>query len=567
MISKINTTAIEYSKEELEDSEILPEDIALDLHATAPPATPGRIFWEDDRYVQLGLASIDCSGFFSRLSDEDKSSFKKHIIIYGDSLTLGGASLLTLVRCFSSTGKEHPPKRFDVSWASKCIENNAFRYNKTKALQFLEFWNDRYPGAVSDGTLNFLAQVASSRNKSNNVESDDPEKSWLSNEEYSDVLRAIWNFYDETGALQPTLIRLLSMQYARRPIQLRSLKFCDLKIGHEKVLTKIPDPEIHFPSAKEQDVDEDFRGGKFEIHPVAEHLWNMLMIQKRHIKVLFQETMGIEVSESQLEELPIFTTKLRITNACKSLKNKLGLDPVQNTNDALFHLPSGLIMKVVTYEGNGASTDARKRNYPAHPPLPVSHRTGRPIVVTATRLRHTRVRQLARQGVKKSVVSYWLGHNDDNALKSYYHDPAEEARQLDQAMSKGLTPIAMAFHGRIIATDAESTHPDDPNKRIEFAKGYQLSYVGRCGKYSFCSTTSIPIPCYMCKNFEPLVDAPHEEVLKALLYRQQQEQELIRPGSMRDLLNPIDLTMDIMAVRRCIQLCDAKRKSMSESKC
>lgn len=206
MIRKINTTAIKYLEEELEESEILPEDIALDLHATAPPVTLGRTFWEDDRYVQLGLASIDCSNFFSRFSDEDKSSFKKHIIIHGDSLTLGGVSLLALVRSFSSTGNDHPPEKLDVSWASKCIENYGFRYNKTKVLQFLEFWNDRYPGVVSDDTLNFLAQAASSRNKSNNVESDDPEKSWLSNEEYADVLQAIWKFYDETGAHQPTLI-------------------------------------------------------------------------------------------------------------------------------------------------------------------------------------------------------------------------------------------------------------------------------------------------------------------------------------------------------------------------
>lgn len=564
---KSNTAAAGQLDEELGALGIQQEDIAVDLHATAPPEMPGRIFWEDDRYIQLGLNSVDCSIFLSRLSNADKASFKKHIITHGEDQTLSSSSLLSLMQGFSLGGKNSPPKKFDLLWASNSIENSVFRSNKYKIQKFLEYWSDRYPGAVSNDALDFLAQAAPIKNKSNNVESDDPEKSWLSEDEYADVLRAIWNYYDEKDAHQPTLIRLLSMQYARRPVQLRSLKFCDLKTGAEKILSKIPDPEIHFPAAKEQDADEDFRGGKFEIHPVADHLWNMLMIQKKHIKVLFLETMGIELSKSQLEQVPIFTTALRIKNACNSLKDKLGLDPVLNTDDSLFHLPSGLIGRVLKFDGNGGSTNARKRNYPAHPPLPVSSRTGRPIVVTATRLRHTRARQLARQGVKRSVVSYWLGHNDDNALKSYYHDPAEEARQLDKAMSKGLTPIAMAFHGRIICTDAESTHPNDPSKRVELAKGYQLHYVGRCGKYSFCSTTSIPIPCYMCKNFEPLVDAPHQEVLEALLYRQQQEQELIRPGSMRHLLDPIDLSMDIMAVRRCIQLCDAKRKSMNQPQC
>lgn len=564
---KVNTAAAAQPDEELEALDIQQEDLAVDLYATAPPEIPERIFWDDDCYVQLGLGSVDCSLFMSRLPNEDKESFKKHILTHGQDQTLSSSSLLHLVQAFGYSGRELPPKKFDVIWASSSLDNITFRHNKYKVRKFLEYWSDRHPGAVSNDALNFLAKAAPFKNKSNNVESDDPEKSWLSDDEYADVMKAIWNFYDETNAHQPTLIRLLSMQYARRPVQLRSLKFCDLKSGAEKMLSKIPDPEIHFPSAKEQDADVDFRGGKFEIHPVADHLWNMLMIQKKHIKVLFFETMGIELSESELEQVPVFTTALRIKNACDSLKNKLGLDPVLNTGDSLFHLPSGLIGKVLSYESNGGSTDVRKRKYPAHPPLPISIRTEQPIVVNATRLRHTRVRQLARQGVKKSVVSYWLGHNDDNALKSYYHDPAEEARQLDLAMSKGLTPIAMAFHGRIICTDAESTHPTDPSKRVELAKGYELHYVGRCGKFSFCSTTSIPIPCYMCKNFEPLMDAPHQEVLEALLYRQQQEQELIRPGSMRNLLNPIDLSMDIMAVRRCIQLCDAKRKSMNQPQC
>ncbi|EGH18614.1 hypothetical protein Pgy4_37226, partial [Pseudomonas savastanoi pv. glycinea str. race 4] len=57
-------------------------------------------------------------------------------------------------------------------------------------------------------------------------------------------------------------------------------------------------------------------------------------------------------------------------------------------------------------------------------------------------------------------------------------------------------PIAQAFHGRIIATDAEATHPDDSMKRLELAKNGQLLYMGKCGKFTFCSTTSVPVPCY-----------------------------------------------------------------------
>ncbi|EGH16229.1 hypothetical protein Pgy4_24463, partial [Pseudomonas savastanoi pv. glycinea str. race 4] len=71
-----------------------------------------------------------------------------------------------------------------------------------------------------------------------------------------------------------------------------------------------------------------------------------------------------------------------------------------------------------------------------------------------------------------------------------------------------------------------------------------------------------PVPCSRCRVFEPLVDAPHEEVLEALIYCQAQELAVIKPGSMRNLLNPIDLSADIRAVERCIALCKAKREQM-----
>ena len=56
------------------------------------------------------------------------------------------------------------------------------------------------------------------------------------------------------------------------------------------------------------------------------------------------------------------------------------------------------------------------------------------------------------------------------------------------------------------------------------------------------------------------MDAPHEEVLAALRFRQAQENEMVKLGSARNLLIPIDLSDDIRAVERCIQLCKIKRE-------
>jgi hypothetical protein len=174
-------------------------------------------------------------------------------------------------------------------------------------------------------------------------------------------------------------------------------------------------------------------------------------------------------------------------------------------------------------------------------------------------MRHTRARQLARQGVPKHMLSHWLGHTSEKSLDAYYNDPAEEARQLDEAMAPVLAPLAMAFAGTLIDSDDQATRASDPTSKLEFACAGELQSVGRCGKHSFCATTSVPIPCYRCKHFEPLVDAPHQEVLEALVQRQTAEQQMLRIGGLRNLLIPIDLSADIRAVENCIARCNAHK--------
>ncbi|TDV37504.1 hypothetical protein EDF87_12540 [Pseudomonas helmanticensis] len=545
-----------------EQDPLRPEDIALDLDATARHAPKRRIFWDDDRLVQLGRPSIYCSRLLSNLTQESKYSFKKTLLEYRDEKSASSDMVMRLVGAMLTASKEHPPTVFDSQWASQALKFTSFRQLKRPIRLFLEYWRSRYPTAVGEEMLNLLAQARGVPITSNNAESDDPDKSWLTDEEYDDLLRVTWDHYDRSGATQPALIRLLSMQYARRPSQLSNLKFGDLKAGSSKVIAELAENEIHFPAAKERYVEIEFRGGKFEAHPIADHLWNLLTIQRINIKILFEQSLNLTLTTDEVESLPVFTTQDRVLKAADTLRNTLSLNPREHLDDQLFHTVPTYLGRVIAFSRNMPIFPKRGNLTPesTRSLLPVSRRTGKPILLTAIRLRHTRIRQLARQGVPKPILSYWLGHNDDDALKSYFNDPAEKARQIDERISPGLAPIAQAFHGRIIASDEEATHPSDPLKRLELAKDGFLSYVGRCGKFSFCATTSIPIPCYRCRNFEPLVTAPHEEVLEALRYRQAQEQEVIKPGSLRNLLIPIDLSTDIRAVERCIALCKAKRE-------
>ncbi|WP_434984373.1 site-specific integrase [Pseudomonas protegens] len=541
----------------------LDAELAIDLNATAHHNQSARLFWDQNSLVRLEHIATDCSYLLDGFSLAVRESFKHAVLQYRADGQVGLAKLIAIITTLRTSAKIHPTSTINVSWVAKCLERKTFRIEKKPIWLFLQYWRDRYIAAreaVSLDALNLLAQAAPASSKSDNVNSDDPEKSWLTDEEYDDVLSATWSQYDSTCDQQTALIRLLSLQYARRPIQLQSLKFSDLKSGADKEITELSENEIHFPSAKEQSVETEFRGGKFEVHPIADHLWSMLQIQKKKVQACFESTLDRKLTEDQVQLLPVFTTTNRILRACRALENALHLNPINNLCDELFHLTVIAIGVTISFKRDLKIQSQTGRRIIKTPILPVSARTGRPINIHAIRLRHTRVRQLARQGVPRAILSHWLGHTSDRALNSYYIDPAEEARQMDAQLAPLLIPIAQAFTGTIIATDAEATHPNDPLKSLDLAKGGQLYYVGRCGKFSFCATTSIPIPCYRCKNFEPLVDAPHEEVLGALKYRQTQEQTVImKSGSIRNLLVPIDLSDDIRAVERCIALCKVKK--------
>ncbi|HDS1756045.1 site-specific integrase [Pseudomonas sp. M5] len=531
--------------------------LAIDLNATANPKHNTRLFWNGNVLISLETTNTDCTLLLAPLSHEVRESFKQAIIHYRTDGRLGISSIRAIIRTLRTAAKAHPTDIIDTNWIAKSLKEKRFRKNKTAIRLFLEYWKDRHPHAITSEALNLLAQVRSGASRSDNVNSDDPEISWLTDEEFEDTLQTTWTHYDETGDAQSALLRLLSLQYARRPSQLRDLKFSDLKTGSGKNHTDAIENEIHFPARKEKFIDTEFRGGKIEEHPIADHLWHLLQIQRNKIQLCFESVLHTKLSDSQVQLLPIFTTIRRILKACRTLENILHLDPVSNLGDELFHLDPDRICGAIAFKYD--LTINRDSTKP--PTLPLSQRTGKPIHIHAIRLRHTRIRQLARQGVPRAILSHWLGHISDQALNSYYNDPSEQARQIDELLAPMLTPIAMAFTGTIITTDAEATHPNDPLKRLDFAKDGLLHNLGRCGKFSFCATTSIPIPCYRCRNFEPLVDAPHEEVLEALRFRQTQEQALIiKSGSMRNLLIPIDLSADIRAVERCIAQCKLKRE-------
>lgn len=538
-------------------AEIFNLGISLDS-TTRPESEASDLMWDGDLLKWVGMWQVDCSAF-KVLATHTYQSLRDHIIQFAKQRKYSVATFRAIVQTLNTSLAQYPTGGFDMPWLVKAITIPSVISHVGGIRSLFLYWNDRYPQAITSDALQFLARPLPREKRSKNVLSDDPEKSWLTDLEYDAVLRCVWDNYDRAITdTQLTLMRLLSLQYARRPVQLAQLKIGDFRDGQADD-GNTSGRRIHFPGAKDTGAAENFRDSKEEVHPVGDHLWDLFQIRKHEVKALVEKHLDRILTEHDLAQLPAFTTDVQLVRAIQLLTDHYSVDWRVNLNHRTFHLNSHTVSKVIRWLRNKLGDDIVRTQNPS---TPLSHRTGRPININATRMRHTRARQLARIGTPKHVLSFWLGHESAKTLDSYYNDPAEEARQINEAMQGALVPLAMAFTAKLLDDESDATRASDPESTLEFAANGNLNNVGKCGKHSFCATTSVPIPCYRCKMFEPLVYAPHEEVLLALLKRQAEEQAMIRIGGNRKLLTPIDLGPDIRAVQACIARCTARKSEL-----
>lgn len=537
-------------------AERLDFDINLDRTIRPEPAT-SNLFWDEDILKWVGVNSVNCSAF-KVLAPKTRQSLQDHLILFAQSGKYATGSFIMAVQALRYALAQHPTSDFDLAWVVKALMLSSFQTSKGTLESFFIYWQDRHPEAITGEALQILARPLRRKSRPSNVLSDDPEKSWLTNLEYDALLRCIWDNYDQgiTGT-QATLLRLLSLQYGRRAVQLANLKLGDFRDNPQN--GGASERRIHFPAAKDQSAEQNFRDSKEEVHPVADHLWDLFQIQKHEVKALLERKLSIILTEHEIAQLPVFTHEVQVEEAIDLLIKHRRNEWQANLNSRFFHIDSPAVGNLLKWKCN---TLGNNKDQTPKPKPPLSHRTGKPIKSTATRMRHTRARQLARLGMPKHVLSFWMGHEDVRSLDSYYNDPAEEARQINEAMKFALAPLAMAFTGKLLDDESQATRANDPESTLEFAANGNLKHVGQCGKHSFCATTSVPIPCYRCKMFEPLVNAPHEEVLHALLIRQAEENATIKIGGNRKLLTPIDLGPDIRAVQACIARCNARKAEL-----
>jgi len=183
-----------------------------------------------------------------------------------------------------------------------------------------------------------------------------------------------------------------------------------------------------------------------------------------------------------------------------------------------------------------------------------SHRTGQPLHVTATRFRRTIGTRAAMEGNGERVIAELLDHSNTNNVGVYVQSRPEIVERIDRALAMQLAPLAQAFAGKIINTEAEAKRAGDPSSHIISPKiSESVVPMGSCGSFGFCQLMA-PISCYTCISFQPWADGPHEEVLSFLI----EERERIKKLADSRLAAVNDRT--ILAVAQVIQLCSKIKK-------
>jgi integrase len=183
-----------------------------------------------------------------------------------------------------------------------------------------------------------------------------------------------------------------------------------------------------------------------------------------------------------------------------------------------------------------------------------SERTGKHLRVFPTRLRRTLATRAAKEGFGELIIAELLDHSDTQNARVYTENVPEHIDAINKAVAKQLAPLAQAFAGIIVEKESDAKRGDDLTSRVRCENGN----VGTCGHYGFCGALA-PIACYTCRNFQPWLNAPHEDVLNSLITERQRILEITKDQTMASVND-----RTILAVTQVIQTCEKKRRTMTK---
>lgn len=421
---------------------------------------------------------------------------------------------------FQSTGQSVSRIGFDNLVGYRSAER-VNEHNLSQIAGFLKRWCALGYSGVDQSAVKYLSEVRfKAREKGVPVRTMDPRTGPLTVMETEAVLSALADAFSKKNIdIQEYLLCWLFIAFGMRPVQLATMKVCDLtllrgKDGDETYLLSIP-------RAKQPGM----RRHRDEIRRRA-LLPEVGRLMEIHIKNVKSELIG---RLSGLDLAPMFPARGK-----------------QRSSDGFeFHQTSATISAFFKQVLDSLGV--------------LSERTGDEINVTPTRFRRTIGTRAAEEGHGMLVIAELLDHSDTQNAGIYVQATPAIIERIDRAIAVQMAPLAQAFAGRLIRDESEATRGADPSSRIIDLRIDQSGHaMGSCGQNSYCGF-SAPIACYTCACFEPWLDGPHEVVLQFLL----DKREKLRANFDQRIAAVNDRA--ILAVAEVVRLCEEHNEKKLES--
>ena len=404
--------------------------------------------------------------------------------------------------------------------------NRETEYRLATMRAFLLRWHDQgYPG-VSAETAKWLTAVRLKGNqKGRPVRSMDPHDGPFDDLELSAILNAAPQEYGrgriDLFTLACTLLLALT---GRRPLQISLLRIRDIRqtVNSEGRTINV----LSIPRVKQrgQSPRTEFR-----------HFWlptdvyGMLQTISRIVVEKGEAQLG-KLPGALTEELPIFPnwTQLKSIHSEQELREALSSDALHVRTESIRRSLSRI--------------------------RAVSARTGHKLHITPRRFRYTMGCRAAREGHGVMVIAELLDHSDIQNASVYTRDHPNFRAWLDKSVGEQLAPVAAAFAGKVVDTEADARHGDNPAMRV----GTRNQKVGTCGSDGWCGA-KVPVACYTCMHFQALLHAPHH---KALAWMRQERQRRLDAGASETVARSIDPS--IQAAEAVIVACSARKSEQLE---
>lgn len=369
--------------------------------------------------------------------------------------------------------------------------SNESKYSLARLRGFLKRWVSSGIAGIGKDTFTLLDQLTLKRNPVGvAVATLDPQKGPFTDLEFEAIQCSLTDAY-ASGQIDDDvfLLAFLFMALGARPAQFAAMKLCDL-IAPQK-LEDGTDYILMVPRIKQRkNLSRDELKGRALAYQLGEQL-------RRHVEAVYARFVGLLPDPWQA---PLFPQEWHFET--------------DYAPGFAYHGTSGGISQKIVWAFSQLRVPSERLNGSMH--------------VTPIRFRRTFATRAAEEGLPIVVIAEMMDHANTSNVEIYAGLTSRIRARFSRAVAIQMAPLAQAFSGRIIQSEADATRPDLSSRIVDLRVDQSGSGIGSCGTHSHCGFAK-PIACYACNSFEPWLDAPHEKMLDYLLERREHRMTTTSP--------------------------------------